>query len=157
MTVESRAAVPLQAPVWSGYRIQKTLTGVEQRTPGTWSVGDLIRVRLEVEAGSDMGWVVVEDPIPAGSAILGTGLGRSSQLAVSDERAEGWVWPVFQEKSFESFRSYYHYVPQGRFAVEYTVRLNSSGHFNLPPSRVEALYYPEMFGTAPNEPLSVLR
>jgi alpha-2-macroglobulin len=157
MTVESRAAVPLQAPVWSGYRIQKTLTPVEQRTPGKWSVGDLIRIRLEVEAGSDMGWVVVEDPIPAGSAILGTGLGRSSQLAVSDERAEGWVWPVFQEKSFESFRSYYHYVPQGRFAVEYTVRLNSSGHFNLPPSRVEALYYPEMFGTAPNEPLSVLR
>jgi alpha-2-macroglobulin len=157
ITVESRAAVPLEAPVWSGYRIRKSLAPLEQRTPGQWSVGDLIRIRLEVEAGSDMGWVVVEDPIPAGSAILGTGLGRSSQLAVSDERAEGWVWPVFQEKSFESFRSYYHYVPRGSFTVEYTIRLNSSGHFNLPPSRVEALYFPEMFGTAPNDSMGVVR
>jgi alpha-2-macroglobulin len=157
MTVESRAAVPLEAPVWSGFRIRKSLTPVERRTPGQWSVGDLIRIRLEVEAGSDMGWVVVDDPIPAGSAILGTGLGRGSQLAVSDERAEGWVWPVFQERSFESLRSYYHYVPQGAFTVEYTIRLNSSGNFNLPPSRVEALYFPEMFGTAPNDSFVVAR
>ena len=30
--------------------------------------------------------------------------------------------------------------------MEYTVRLNNVGDFALPPSRVEALYAPEMFG-----------
>ena len=39
--------------------------------------------------------------------------------------------------------------------MEYTVRLNNPGVFNLPPTRVEALYAPEMFGEAPNAPVQV--
>jgi uncharacterized protein YfaS (alpha-2-macroglobulin family) len=34
--------------------------------------------------------------------------------------------------------------------VEYTLRLNQAGKFQLPPTRVEALYAPEMFGEIPN-------
>lgn len=39
--------------------------------------------------------------------------------------------------------------------MEYTVRLNNTGIFSLPPSRVEALYAPEVFGEAPNGKVSV--
>jgi len=39
--------------------------------------------------------------------------------------------------------------------VEYTLRLNQSGRFNLPPTRVEALYAPEMFGELPNDMIEV--
>ena len=59
-------------------------------------------------------------------------------------------WAAFEERSFESFRSYYQYLPKGTVTMEYTVRLNNVGDFALPPSRVEALYAPEMFGEAPN-------
>ena len=38
--------------------------------------GDVLRVRLDMEAQSDMSWVVVNDPVPAGATMLGTGLGR---------------------------------------------------------------------------------
>jgi uncharacterized protein YfaS (alpha-2-macroglobulin family) len=41
-------------------------------------------------------------------------------------------------------------VPKGSFVVEYTVRLNNPGTFRLPPTRVEAMYAPEMFGESPN-------
>jgi uncharacterized protein YfaS (alpha-2-macroglobulin family) len=34
--------------------------------------------------------------------------------------------------------------------VEYTLRMNKAGTFHLPPTRVEALYAPEMFGEAPS-------
>jgi uncharacterized protein YfaS (alpha-2-macroglobulin family) len=34
--------------------------------------------------------------------------------------------------------------------MEYTIRLNNVGEFSLPPSRVEAMYAPEMFGETPN-------
>lgn len=34
--------------------------------------------------------------------------------------------------------------------TQYTLRLNNVGEFSLPPSRVEAMYAPEMFGVAPN-------
>ena len=114
-----------------------------------------MRVRLTVEAQSDMTWVVVSDPIPAGASHLGTGLGGDSQLAVQGEAREGWSWEAFTERSFEAFRAYYEYVPKGPFTVEYTIRLNASGRFGLPTTRVEALYAPEMFGELPNEPLEV--
>ena len=39
--------------------------------------------------------------------------------------------------------------------MQYTVRLNNAGRFALPPSRVEALYAPEMFGAAPNAVVQV--
>jgi uncharacterized protein YfaS (alpha-2-macroglobulin family) len=81
---------------------------------------------------------------------LGSGLGRDSEIATQSEQRKGYGWAAFEERSFESFRSYYEYLPKGMVKMEYTVRLNNVGTFSLPPSRVEAMYAPEMFGEAPN-------
>jgi uncharacterized protein YfaS (alpha-2-macroglobulin family) len=123
---------------------------VQQKTRGVWGRGDVARVRLDIDAQSDMTWVAVSDPIPAGATVLGRGLGGDSTLLARGERARGFVWPAFEERTFESFRAYYRYVPKGAFVVEYTVRLNNPGTFHLPPTRVEAMYVPEMFGELPN-------
>jgi uncharacterized protein YfaS (alpha-2-macroglobulin family) len=154
-TVQSLAAIPLRQPLSSGFKIRKTLTAVEQKRPGIWSRGDVIRVRLLLEASSDMTWVVVSDPVPGGGSILGSGLGRDSQLLTRAEERKSWVWPAFEERSAEAFRAYYEYVPKGEWTVEYTVRLNSEGLFALPTTRVEAMYSPEMFGEAPNEAMRI--
>lgn len=153
--IQGSAAIPLKEAISSGYRITKTLTAIDRREEGKWSRGDVLRVRLDMEAQADMTWVVVNDPIPAGSAILGTGLGRDSQLLTSGEKTGGWVWPVFEERSLEAFRAYYEFVPKGKWAVEYTIRLNNPGTFLLPPTRVEALYAPEMLGEIPNKKMEV--
>ncbi len=155
LSLESRAAIPLKEAFSSGYAIRKTVTPIERKNPAFWSVGDIVRVRLEIEAQTDMTWVVVQDPIPAGSSVLGTGLGRDSSLATQGERREGWVWPAFEERSFEAFRAYYEYVPKGSWTVEYTLRISNSGVFKLPTTRVEALYRPELFGEVPNSDFSV--
>jgi hypothetical protein len=154
-TIQSLAAILLKGPFSSGYTMKKTIIPVEQKTEGKWSRGDVARVKLELEAQADMTWVVVSDPVPAGAAILGTGLGRDSKLLAKDETREGWVWPVFEERSFEAFRAYYEFVPKGKWTIEYTVRLNNEGIFNLPPTRVEALYAPGMMGESPNEPMVI--
>jgi hypothetical protein len=155
VTVQILAAIPLKEPVSSGYRIKKTVTPIVQRLPGNWSKGDLARVRLEVEAQSDMTWVVVSDPIPGGGTILGGALGRDSQMALKGEEKKGCACGAFEERSFEAFRAYYEYVPKGSFTVEYTVRFNQSGTYLLPPTRVEAMYSPEMLGEIPNEKIEV--
>jgi len=155
-TIQSRAAIPLKQPFSTGYKIKKTFSPIDPRTAGSWHQGDVIRVRLQIEAQTDMTWVVVSDPIPAGATILGTGLGRDSLLATQGEVQEGWVWPAFEERSLEAFRAYYEYVPKGEWTVEYTMRLNNQGLFNLPPTRVEALYSPEMLGEIPNESVKVM-
>ncbi|MYN11281.1 alpha-2-macroglobulin family protein [Pseudoduganella aquatica] len=155
VTVQSLAAIPLKAPISSGYKIVKTITPVEQAVKGAWTRGDVYRVRLDLEAQADMTWVVVDDPIPASASVLGTGLGKDSQLMTAGEKSKGWVWPAFQERTFEAFRSYYEYVPKGKWSVEYTVRLNNAGQFQLPPTRVEAMYSPEAFAEFPNAAVSV--
>jgi uncharacterized protein YfaS (alpha-2-macroglobulin family) len=153
--VQTTAALPLAAPLGSGFTIERTLTPLEQRDPARLSQGDVVRVRLDLEAQSDMTWVVVDDPVPAGSSILGTGLGGQSERLTRDEARAGSVWPAFEERRFDAFRAYYRYVPKGRWTVEYTVRLNNPGTFQLPATRVEAMYAPEMLGERPNPPVTV--
>ena len=155
-TIQSRAAIPLKVPLSSGYHITKTVTPLEPRTPGVLSRGDVLRVRLEIDAQSDMTWVVVNDPIPAGASHLGTGLARDSQIATQTEAQPEEISPAFQERAFDAYRAYYEFVPKGQFVAEYTIRLNQSGSFELPTTRVEALYAPEMFGELPNAPQEVV-
>ena len=102
-----------------------------------------------------MTWVVVNDPIPAGATILGTGLGKDSQILTQGVQRQGFVWPAFEERTFEAFHAYYEFVPKGHWVVEYTMRLNNPGHFAMPATRVEAMYSPEMFGEIPNTAVEV--
>ncbi|KQV52650.1 hypothetical protein ASC95_07435 [Pelomonas sp. Root1217] len=149
-SVEVRAAVPLTAPRSAGYGISRSITPVQQKVPGQWHVGDIARVHLSIRAQADMSWVVVDDPVPAGASILGNGLGRDSAAAQAGEQRTGNAWPLYQARDFTSFKSFYRHVPRGDFSLEYTIRLNNPGQFTLSPTRVEAMYAPEVFGEAPN-------
>jgi alpha-2-macroglobulin len=155
LTLQSIAAIQLKAPFNAGYQIKKTITPVEQAVKGVYTRGDVVRISLEVNASADMTWVVISDPVPGGATILGGGLGRDSEIATGGEKKSGSGWPAFEERSFEAFRSYYEYLPKGVVKMEYTVRLNNVGDFALPPSRVEAMYAPEMFGEFPNARVKV--
>lgn len=155
LTVQSLAQVLLAQPLWAGYRITRTVTPLQRRDPQRWSRGDTLRVRLELQAAADMSWVVVADPVPAGATLLGSGLGRDSAIATRGEQREGHAWPAYEERAAEAWRGYYAHLPRGRHVVEYTLRLNASGRFALPPTRVEAMYAPETFGELPNAALEV--
>ena len=159
LTVQSLAAVPLEAPIRAGYSLSRSLSAVAQKDKSRWSRGDVVRVRVEVDAQSDMTWVVVSDPVPGGATILGSGLGRDSVIATatgnSTEKRTVTAWPAFEERSFEAFRSYFEVLPRGKHVIEYTVRLNNPGSFALPPTRVEAMYAPESFGELPNAAVEV--
>jgi hypothetical protein len=154
-TVTSRAAIPLKKPLSTGYRIVKSIKAVSKKRKDRWSRGDVARVTLSIEAQADMTWVVVDDPVPAGSTILGSGLGRDSALLTRGERREGLAWSAFEERGFDGFRAFYTFVPKGKWTVSYTVRLNNAGRFQLPPTRVEAMYAPEMFGESPNPSMTL--
>ena len=158
LTVQTLAAVPLKAPLFAGYRIKKTVTAVERKLANVWSRGDIVRVRLEVEATADMAWVVVADPVPAGATLLGgaSGLNRDSTIATQGEKREGRSWPAYEERAADAWRGYYEWMPRGKQVVEYTLRLNTAGRFGMPPTRVEAMYAPETFGELPNAAWDVL-
>lgn len=153
--VQSRAAIPLKAPLATGYAIKRSVAPVAQKDTNGYSRGDVYRVTLEIDAHTDMTWVVIDDPIPSGAAILGSGLGRDAGSLTAGEKRQGWAWPAFIERTQTAYRAYYQFVPKGKFKLEYTVRLNNPGRFDLPATRVEAMYAPEMFGEIPNDTVQV--
>ncbi|HEX5338021.1 MAG TPA: MG2 domain-containing protein [Gallionella sp.] len=157
-TVMMRAAVPGKT-VESGYRIKRSFSAIEQKVAGQWSRGDLLRVRIDVDSDQSMSWVALSDPIPGGASIMGN-TARDSKIAQEGENDyrpfDGTVaYPAYTERGLGFFRAYYDYVPKGHFWYEYTLRLNNPGEFFLPPTRVEAMYAPEVFGQLPNESLTV--
>lgn len=149
-TVSSMAAVPVVKPIMAGYDIKRSIKPVSQAVPGVWSRGDVYRVILNINAKTATTWAVLTDPVPAGATILGSGLGRDSSIATQTEADTGWYGPSFIERSFDSYRAYYEYLPAGASTIEYTVRLNSVGQFQLPATRMEAMYQPDVFGELPN-------
>ena len=151
--VSVRAAVPLTAPSFAGYRVSREVSFLVRKAPGVVSRGDVMKVRITVEAAAARSWVVVEDPVPAGASIVSGG-GQSSLLAEQASGTDGW-WPSYIERSRGYWRAYYSWLPRGKATVEYAVRINSAGRFQLPPTHVEAMYSPEIRASVPNAALDV--
>ena len=146
--VTSRAAVPLTAPFSSGFAVRRSVAPVTQAVPGRWSRGDVMKVRVEVTPRAPLTWVVINDPVPAGATILGGSLGGRSEILAAG--ATAGIQPTFVERRTEAVHAHYEYLTRATTAYEYTLRLNSAGTFRLPPTRVEALYSPEMMALVPN-------
>lgn len=154
--IRSVAAVPTLKPMAAGYRVRKGLSPVIQSDPGRWSRGDIVRVRIEFEAQADGTWVVLEDPLPAGAVILGGGLRRGLEPPPQPtDRGHATAWPTFVERRGDAYRAYFEDLPRGKWQLEYSMRLNASGQFRLPPTRLEAMYEADRFGLLPNAPFEV--
>ena len=160
LTVQSLAAVPLEAPVVAGYRLRRTVTPVEVREAGRLSRGDVVQVTLEIDATEARTWVALSDPLPPGATVLGSGLGGESKVATMrpEGRPNGSASPSLEamkpspayiERLPDQWRAYFDELPRGRHVVSYRMRLTNAGRFSLPPTRAEALYAPETFGELP--------
>lgn len=154
--LRSLAAVPVSEASMAGIEVQRTVSATQQAKPGQWSVGDTYKVQVRIRAQGRVNWAVLSDPIPAGATIMGSGLGRDSALAAADAQEGKGVEPSFVERKVEMYRAYFNVLPEGETELEYVVRLNTAGLFALPPTRIEALYEPDVFGVWPNsEPWKV--
>jgi alpha-2-macroglobulin len=152
--VTVRAAVPLREPLSAGYRVTKETTVVQRKVAGQLSRGDVVKVRLTVEAAAGRNWVVINDPVPPGATIIG-GLGGQSALLAAEARGGEGVQPSYTERRNDGWRGYFEWVPRGKLVTEYAMRLNGTGDFTLPPTRVEAMYSPDIRAQLPNPPVSV--
>jgi alpha-2-macroglobulin len=152
--VSVSAAVPLRAPLFAGYKMEKAISIVSQRNKGWLTRGDVIKVTITVDATAERNWVVVSDPVPPGATIIGDLGGQSGILAAATGGGEG-AQPAYVERGRDAWRGYFDWVPAGRFTVSYAVRLNGTGRFNLPPTRVEAMYSPDIRAQVPNKGIEV--
>ncbi|MBN8849578.1 MULTISPECIES: MG2 domain-containing protein [unclassified Sphingomonas] len=173
-TISVRAAVPLTQPLSAGYRLTRKVEVVQRRVPNQLTRGDVLRITLTVDATAERNWVVIDDPIPAGGTIVGDLGGQSKMLADQANAGDGvkfgavdgggklWdvqvgVVPAYVERGNTAWRAFYAWVPRGRFQASYMLRLNGAGRFQMPPTRVEAMYSPAIHAAVPNQPIVVVQ
>lgn len=152
-TVSVHAAVPLKTPLNAGYRLKREVSVISARRKDRLSQGDVVRVRLTVEASAERTWVVISDPLAPGATVV-SDLGGQSSILRQGEASEG-AWPAYVEKGKDSWRAYYDWLPAGVTTIEYTVRLNGAGRFTLPPARAEAMYSPSIRAQLPVAPMTI--
>ena len=97
-----------------------------------------------------MTWVVVSDPVPGGATHAGQRPGPRLGHRHRGEKREGSGLAGLRGAQLRGLPQLLRVPAAGAHEIEYTVRLNNPGRFALPPTRVEAMYAPEMFGEAPN-------
>jgi len=171
-TVSVSAAVPITQPLNAGYKMTRSVQVMQARTKGVLTRGDVVRVIINIDASADRNWVVINDPIPAGSTIVGDLGGQSKMLgdqgSLGDgtdtmvRDSDGKLWeiqagaqPAYVERRNDSWRAYFSWLPRGKLTVSYVLRLNTPGRFNLPASRVEAMYSPAIRAQWPNGQVTV--
>lgn len=152
--VSIKAAVPLKAPLSAGYKMTRKVEVIQAHKQGQLTRGDVVKVTITVDATAERNWVVISDPVPTGGTVMGGLGGQSSMLAEQAGNGTG-VQPSYIERGNDAWRAYFSWVPRGSFTVSYVMRLNSAGNFNLPATRVEAMYSPEIRAQLPNNVLSV--
>lgn len=135
--VQALSAVPRKTPLAQGLMVDKTIRNIT-RDSG-FKAGDILEVTLKVNASNTLRHVGLNDPIPAGSNILSEAYGSFSS----------------GEKSYLGYKIYFDYLPIGETVVRYQYQLNNPGTFQLPPTRIEGLFMPSIFGETPNPRLKV--
>ncbi|MGQ9467058.1 MAG: Ig-like domain-containing protein [Anaerolineae bacterium] len=119
-------------------------------------VGDLLRVRLTLIAPTDLNYVVVEDPFPAGADPVDTSLRTASVVGERPEFARtdgdwkrwGWGWWWFADADLrdEKLVLFATELPRGTYEYTYLLQVGLAGEYRVLPATAYEMYFPEVMG-----------
>ncbi|MFN8527594.1 MAG: alpha-2-macroglobulin family protein [Anaerolineae bacterium] len=164
-----RAYLPVDQvdPLNNGVVIERryTLLGDDSGTPITQArVGDQIQVRLTIIAPNDLNFIIITDPIPAGTDAINPDLATSPQVGTQPELSrenpldQGWGWWWFSNIEFrdQQVNLYSSYLPAGTYEFVYTIRAGLEGVYNVIPATAQEAYFPEVYGRSAGMVFTIL-
>jgi uncharacterized protein YfaS (alpha-2-macroglobulin family) len=107
----------------------------ERPYTGTASPGDLILVRLVVAGSNDWRYLMIEDPIPAGTEAVT----RPDLLELA--KPPGWTYGSHREYRDDRVALFLDAMP-GRAEFAYLLRVTTPGRFRAMPAQVTPMYVP---------------
>jgi len=116
-------------------------------------VGDNIQVTLTIVLPTDMNYVQITDPIPAGAELVDrqlatSAIGEAPNLQLDDPLASGWGWWWFSDTQLRDDRVVMTatYLPAGTYRYTYTLRAGLAGVYHVIPATGQQVYFPEVYG-----------
>ncbi len=150
--------------------VSRLLPSVPSKSDGAVNAGDLVMVDLLFETAEARDQVVIDDPLPAGLEALDYDLDTTSQAAKDAETKEkeaaakndrSWLGTTYRpatarrEVHDDRVVEFFDHLPPGMYRIHYLARATVLGQFVVPPTRIEAMYAPEVFGRTAASGLTV--
>ena len=130
-------------------RIYETLDG-QRVDVSNITLGELIKVRLNVVSRKKLNYVAIDDKLPAGLEPLNTALDTTEKVDMGPatelvRRSLGLL--SYQEIRDHRVGFFVDEMPAGEYEYAYVARATTPGRFLRAPSRAEAMYEPTIYGT----------
>ncbi len=168
-TAHLRAYLPVDQikALSRGMTLSRTysLMNDETRKPITQAkVGDSIRVTLTIVVPQDLNYVVIDDPIPAGTeavnpqlATTGT-IGQEPELNRDNPMQNGYGWWWFSSTELRNDRTvlYATFLPKGTYQFVYTLQATLAGQYHVIPATGIEQYFPEVYGRSDGSSFTLL-
>ncbi len=165
-TAHLTVALPVDEiePLSRGISLERRYLNRAGETVTEARVGEVIQVRLTVIAPNDLNYVVITDPLPAGTEginpelLTEQQLGTQPQLDSSDPLSQGWGWWFFSNIDFrdQQVNLYSTYLPAGTYEYVYSIRATLPGVYNVIPPTGGEFYFPEVYGRGAGSLFTVL-
>jgi hypothetical protein len=107
-------------------------------------------------APTDLHYVLVEDPFPAGAEGVDSSLATTSVVGQSPEaglskvegQSKGYGWWYFSHSELRDEKAvlFATFLPKGTYEYIYTLRASVPGEYRVIPTQAEQMYFPEVFG-----------
>jgi alpha-2-macroglobulin len=143
------------------------LATIPKRAADAVMAGDLVVVDLLFESAEPRDQVVLDDPLPAGLEALDYDLDTTSKakndaVNTSIDPAKA-VWlgttyrtaPSRRQVKDDRVLTFFQHIEPGMYRVSYLARATSIGTFVTPPTRIAAMYVPEVYGRTAASVLAV--
>ena len=148
---EGIAVLKFISRVENGGKGRNGSTAVAERVPA----GSLLKVTLTVVVPQERNFIVVDDPLPAGFEPVNLSFQtESSELRHRLSSPNPWEeegaywWGGFNhvEQRDDRILLFADALFAGVYTYSYLVRASTYGAFSMPPTRVEQMYAPDVFG-----------
>lgn len=129
------------------------------RSVTTARVGEYVQVKLTIIAPTDLSYVVLEDPLPAGFEAIDTTLRTTSAAAAApalQEIAECtncgdyyqpyWYYWAHSELRDDRVALFADFLGRGTYEYSYLMRAGVAGEFHALPTTAYQMYFPDVFG-----------
>ena len=116
---------------------------------GPVQVGDILAVH-DVVSGADWKYVMLEDPIPAGTEFI-----ERDDLYELKIRPNWWGWGYARREFHDDRAGFFITYFNKREEFRYLLKVVNPGLFKVSPARVGPMYQPSMFATSESQTLEV--
>lgn len=135
------------AAAGSGLSLRREYMAMDGRTgQERWQPGDLINVRLTLQAPQELAYLMVQDRLPAGFEAINTALDTETKR-LPNGQLPWWRWWGYERRELrdEGATFFISRLPAGRSTFEYAVRAVTPGRFGARPAEAYAMYQPELW------------